>query len=106
MAIQHSYGSRMLMLVAYDVNTETVFGRRRLRRIANLCKDYGQRVQYSVFECEVTPAQWVELKSNLLKEYCERTDSLRFYNLGKNWKRRVEHYGVRKSVNYEKAFIL
>ena len=83
----------MLVLITYDVRTDTPGGQRRLRRIAKDCLDFGQRVQYSVFECEVDPAQWTNLKSRLLKEYDEKEDSLRFYLLGSNWKRRVEHHG-------------
>ena len=69
----------MLVLITYDVRTDTPGGQRRLRRIAKDCLDFGQRVQYSVFECEVDPAQWTNLKSRLLKEYDEKEDSLRFY---------------------------
>src|SRR5215208_210166 len=75
----------MLVLVTYDVSTETPAGRRRLRRVANACKDYGQRVQLSVFECDVDPAQWVSLKARLLAETDPASDSLRFYYLGSNW---------------------
>ncbi|MEO8927624.1 MAG: CRISPR-associated endonuclease Cas2, partial [Caulobacteraceae bacterium] len=72
----------MLMLIAYDVNTETGEGKRRLRRVARACLDFGQRVQYSVFECEVEPAQWTALRARLLGEIDPKTDSLRFYRLG------------------------
>lgn len=87
------------MLITYDVNVETSAGRRRLRRISKTCVDYGQRVQYSVFECEINPAQWVELKATLLDIYNAETDSLRFYHLGANWKRKVEHYGAKPSLD-------
>jgi len=96
----------MLVLITYDVRTDTPGGQRRLRRIAKDCLDFGQRVQYSVFECEVDPAQWTSLKSRLLKEYDEKEDSLRFYLLGSNWKRRVEHHGVKPAVDFSSAMIL
>ncbi|MCK9183018.1 MAG: CRISPR-associated endonuclease Cas2 [Fibrobacteraceae bacterium] len=96
----------MLVLITYDVRTDTPGGQRRLRRIAKDCLDFGQRVQYSVFECEVDPAQWTSLKSRLLKEYNEKEDSLRFYLLGSNWKRRVEHYGAKPAVDFSSAMIL
>lgn len=85
----------MLMLVTYDVNTQDSAGRRRLRRVANACKDYGQRVQNSVFECEVDPAQWALLRARLLEEINADRDSLRFYRLGAEGKRRVEHIGAK-----------
>jgi CRISPR-associated protein Cas2 len=74
-------------------------GAKRLRHIAKHCMDYGMRVQYSTFECEITPAQWVELKSKLLSVYKPETDSLRFYMLGANWKKRVEHFGAKKTLD-------
>ena len=83
----------MLVLVTYDVATETPEGRRRLRRVAEVCEDYGQRVQKSVFECLVDPAQWAVLRQRLVKETELTEDSLRFYFLGKNWKPRVEQVG-------------
>jgi len=83
----------MLVLVSYDVSFEDEGGKRRLRRIAKVCQDFGQRVQYSVFECVVDPAQWTRLRHRLLEEYDEERDSLRFYFLGKNWQRRVEQHG-------------
>ena len=85
----------MLVLVAYDVNTETPEGRTRLRRVAKLCENYGQRVQNSVFECLVDPARWVALRRQLMEEIDGEQDSLRFYFLGKNWKARVEHIGAK-----------
>jgi len=87
------------MLITYDVNVETSEGCRRLRRIGKTCVDYGQRVQYSVFECEITPAQWVGLKAALLEIYNAETDSLRFYHLGANWKRKIEHYGAKPTLD-------
>ncbi|MBU4304279.1 MAG: CRISPR-associated endonuclease Cas2 [Candidatus Omnitrophica bacterium] len=91
----------MLVVVSYDVNTLTPKGRRCLRRVAKICVDYGQRVQYSVFECIVDPAQWTGLKNLLIKEIDQKTDSLRFYFLGANWKRRVEHVGAKAIPNLE-----
>ncbi len=89
----------MLVLVAYDVNTETAEGRQRLRHVARRCENYGQRVQKSVFECLVDPAQWTALRQALVDEIEPKKDSLRFYFLGKNWKNRVEHVGARPSYD-------
>ena len=91
----------MLMLVAYDVSTETSKGRRRLRRVARACLDFGQRVQNSVFECEVDPAQWTQLRARLIDEIDPSQDSLRFYRLGAEGKRRVEHIGAKPSLNLD-----
>ena len=89
----------MLMLITYDVATGDAAGRRRLRRVARLCQDYGQRVQYSVFECQVDQAQWTSLRARLRSEIDEKVDSLRFYRLGVNWRRRVEHLGAKDSYD-------
>ena len=83
----------MLVLVTYDVSVLTASGRRRLRNIAKTCLDYGMRVQNSVFECEVDPAQFTMLKNALLDIYDPQEDSLRFYFLGKKGRQRVEHHG-------------
>jgi CRISPR-associated protein Cas2 len=91
----------MLMLVTYDVNTETPAGRKRLRRVARACLDFGQRVQNSVFECEVEPAQWTALKARLVGEIDETRDSLRFYRLGADGRRRVEHVGAKPALDLE-----
>ena len=96
----------MLVLVTYDVSTETPAGRRRLRRVANACKDFGQRVQLSVFECDVAPAQWVALKARLTAEIDPATDSLRFYFLGSNWKRRVEHVGAKPALDFDGPLVM
>jgi len=96
----------MFVLVSYDVALDDDSGSRRLRRVAKACKDYGQRVQYSVFECIVDPAQWVVLKQRLINEIDEGKDSLRFYYLGANWKRRVEHIGAKKSIDQEGPMIV
>ena len=85
----------MLVLITYDVSVVTVDGRKRLRNIAKVCLDYGMRVQNSVFECEVDPAQFTVLKNELTEIYNPEVDSLRFYFLGKNGRRRVEHLGAK-----------
>ena len=84
----------MYVLVTYDVSTVTPAGKSRLRRAAKACLDYGQRVQNSVFECKVDPAQLVAFKARLLEIIDPQTDSLRFYHLGSNWQHRVEHHGA------------
>ncbi|MDY0162547.1 CRISPR-associated endonuclease Cas2 [Desulfobotulus sp.] len=89
----------MMVLVSYDVKTGDAAGRRRLRRVAKTLEDYGQRVQYSVFECSVDPTLWVKLKNLLLKEIEPIEDSLRFYYMGKNWKPKVEHVGAKPSLD-------
>ncbi len=97
----------MMVLITYDVNTETKEGRSRLRRVAKTCVDYGQRVQNSVFECNITPAQYEEIKIKLRKIIDEETDSLRYYLLGKNWKNKVESMGRDNTYNPEEdTFIL
>ena len=89
----------MLVLITYDVSVTSPAGRKRLRHIAKTCLDYGIRVQNSVFECEVTPDQWVQLKSALLSIYDSEEDSLRFYMLGKKGRNKVEHCGAKASVD-------
>ena len=96
----------MLVLVAYDVNTETREGRRRLRHVARLCQNRGQRVQYSLFECLIDPAQWSVLRQQLTDEIDCETDSLRFYFLGKNWKKRIEHVGAKPSYDPQGPLIV
>lgn len=95
----------MFVLVSYDVASEGN-GQRRLRRVARACKDYGQRVQYSVFECIVDPAQWAVLRNRLIDEIDPEKDSLRFYFLGSNWKHRVEHIGAKKSLDQDGPLIV
>lgn len=85
----------MMVLVTYDVSTETSEGQRRLRRVGKHCCNYGQRVQKSVFECLLDPAQWTVLRQRLVQEIDPTSDSLRFYFLGSNWRRRVEHVGTK-----------
>lgn len=89
----------MMVLVSYDVSTVDRAGRARLRRAAKACLDYGQRVQNSVFECEIDPAQWVELKDRLEGIVDPAWDSLRYYFLGSNWQRRVEHFGAKPTLD-------
>lgn len=91
----------MLMLVTYDVATTDPAGRRRLRRVAKACLDVGQRVQNSVFECEVDPAQWTALRARLLDLIDPEQDSLRFYRLGADGKRRVEHVGAKPTLDLD-----
>ena len=87
----------MMMLVSYDVAKDEK-GEKRLRHVAKILENYGQRVQYSVFECLVDPAQWVALNPNY--------DSIRFYALGANWERKVEHVGQKKPINPQGILIL
>lgn len=96
----------MLVLVSYDVKTSDPGGERRLRRVAKVCENYGQRVQFSVFECLVDPAQWTMLKEKLISEIDEDVDSLRFYFLGANWRNRVEHVGAKESIDQEGPLII
>jgi CRISPR-associated protein Cas2 len=96
----------MMVLVTYDVNTETEGGRRRLRRVARVCVNWGQRVQKSVFECSVDPAQFTKLKASLLDEIDAAVDSLRFYYLGANWRNRVEQVGARASIDPDGPLIV
>ena len=96
----------MLVVVSYDVDTTDAAGRRRLRRIAKTCQNHGQRVQFSVFECEVTPADWVKLRTRLLAEMNEAKDSLRFYFLGADAKRRIEHAGNRRPVDLDGPLVV
>ena len=96
----------MMVLISYDVATTDNSGKRRLRRVAKVCKNHGQRVQYSVFECIVDPAQWTMLKQRLTDEIDPEVDSLRFYFLGANWERRVEHIGAKPSFDQEGPLII
>jgi CRISPR-associated protein Cas2 len=95
----------MLVLVSYDVATKEAGGSRRLNRVAKACEDYGQRVQYSVFECIVDPAQWTVLKQRLIDEIDPEKDSLRFYYLGSNWRNRIEHVGAKEGIDQEGPLI-
>ena len=96
----------MMMLVSYDVSTKDSAGKRRLRRVAKECLNYGTRVQNSVFECEIDPAQWVALKGILLDRIDPEQDSLRFYHLGANWQHRVEHVGAKPTLDLFKDALM
>jgi CRISPR-associated protein Cas2 len=96
----------MMVLVSYDVATADSAGQRRLRRVAKICKNHGQRVQYSVFECMVDPAQWTVLRQKLEDVIEPSKDSLRFYFLGANWQKRVEHIGAKPSFDQEGPLIV
>lgn len=95
----------MMVLITYDVNTETAEGKTRLRRVAKQCVNYGTRVQNSVFECLLDKAQCVALKSILTNIIDEELDSLRFYYLGNNHRTKIEHVGVNKGIDVEKPLI-
>lgn len=96
----------MLVLITYDVSTLTSAGRSRLRQVSKACQNYGQRVQNSVFECIVDAAQFKKLKLELLSLIDEEEDSLRFYQLGNNYKSKVEHVGIKESLDLEGPLIL
>ena len=96
----------MMVLIAYDVNTETPQGKARLRRIAKQCVNFGQRVQNSVFECKLDPAQFADLKNRLNKMMDPEKDSLRYYNLGKNWNRKIEHIGAKPAYDPDAPMVL
>lgn len=96
----------MMVLVTYDVETTTTAGKRRLRQVAKYCMSYGQRVQNSVFECLVDPLQFKLLKAKLEETIDPEHDSLRYYTLGSNWKKRVEHVGAKVSYDPEGLLLL
>ena len=96
----------MMVLISYDVSTIDLSGRRRLRKIAKECVNYGQRVQNSVFEVNVDYSEFIKLKDRLLKLIDESKDSLRIYYLGNNWKRRIEHFGAKETYDSEGTLIL
>lgn len=96
----------MMVLITYDVNTEDKNGQSRLRKVAKKCVNSGQRVQNSVFECLLEPAQFVKLKQELEAIIDKDKDSLRYYFLGSNWKRRVEHIGAKETYDPEGPMIL
>jgi CRISPR-associated protein Cas2 len=96
----------MLVLVTYDVCVSSAGGQRRLRRVAKACQDFGQRVQYSVFEIEVDPAQWTALRARLESVVDLEQDSLRYYFLGANWQRRVEHVGAKPADDLNGTLIV
>jgi CRISPR-associated protein Cas2 len=96
----------MLVVVAYDVSTESNAGRKRLRRVAKVCEDVGQRVQNSVFECLVDAAQWTKLRARLVGQAELSEDSLRFYFLGDNWHHRVEHVGTKTTYDPQGPLVI
>ena len=96
----------MMVLVTYDVSTTTPEGRRRLSRVAKICKDYGQRAQNSVFECKVDPAQFAAAKGRLLEVVGPAEYSRRFYFLGANWQHRVEHHGAKKTFDPDGPLVI
>ena len=96
----------MLVLITYDVSTETREGRKRLRQVSKVCQDYGQRVQNSVFECEIDAGQLLKVKDRLVRIIKQETDSLRFYNLGTNGRNKVEHIGAKPSFDVNEPLIV
>jgi CRISPR-associated protein Cas2 len=95
----------VVVLVTYDVSTSSPAGNKRLRKVAKTCLNYGQRVQNSVFELLVDPGQWAQCKAELCELVDPSVDSLRFYYLGANWQRRVEHFGAKPSLDLEGPLI-
>lgn len=96
----------MFVLVTYDVSTMEKSGQRRLQRVAKKCLNYGQRVQKSVFECILTPEQFLEMRHELVGLIDKETDSLRFYQLGREWRERVEHVGANPTIDLEGPLII
>ncbi len=95
----------MLILITYDVNTQTLDGRKRLRKVAKECVNYGQRVQNSVFECQVDSTKYRQIKAILESIIDKEKDSLRFYNLGDQYKNKVDHIGVKESYDVTETLI-
>ena len=95
-----------MVLVSYDVSTLDAKGKTRLRKVAKICQNYGQRVQNSVFEIDTDYGTFLRVKDSLLKQIDEAKDSLRFYYLGNNWERRVEHFGAKETYNPEGILIV
>lgn len=95
----------MMVLITYDVNTQTPAGQKRLRKVAKQCQNYGQRVQNSVFECIIDPARLKQLQASLEKLIDPGKDSLRYYYLGDEWRKRVEHVGAKPSLDLEGPLI-
>ena len=91
----------MMVIISYDVSTTDNSGKTRLRKVAKECQNHAQRVQNSVFEADLDYSSFLKLKHNLLELIDEDKDSLRFYYLGNNWKRRVEHIGAKKTFDPE-----
>ncbi len=95
----------MMVLVSYDV-AQDEHGTRRLRKVAKICQGYGRRVQYSVFECLLDPDQWATLRAHLIGAIDKNYDSLRFYFLGANWRKRIEHVGAKDVPDPEAPMIV
>ncbi len=95
-----------MVLITYDVNTETADGRKRLRKVAKQCQNYGQRVQNSVFECLIDPALLAQLQHRLEEIIDEEKDSIRYYYMGNNWKNQVKHVGAKKSIDLEGTLLV
>jgi CRISPR-associated protein Cas2 len=104
--VEVKVGGKMLVLITYDVNTQTVSGRNRLRKVAKECVNYGQRVQNSVFECVMDNAKCRQVKNILEKIIDKEKDSIRFYYLGDNYKHKIEHIGAKESYDVEGPLIL
>lgn len=96
----------MMIVVSYDVSTVSPQGKRRLRKIAKACCNFGQRVQNSVFECILEPSQWTMLRFRLLDLYEPKEDSLRFYLMGSNWKGDVEHHGAKAAPALDDPLVI
>ena len=96
----------MMVLVTYDVSTINAAGRKRLQQVAKCCLNYGQRVQNSVFECIVTTENWVQFRHELVSLIEPKSDSLRFYFLGRKWRERIEHVGANPSIDLEGPLIV
>jgi CRISPR-associated protein Cas2 len=98
-------GFKMLVLITYDVNTENENGKKRLRKVAKECVNYGVRVQNSVFECIMDNAKCIQVKAKLLKLIDKNKDSIRFYYLGNNYENKVEHFGAKNTIRVDKPLI-
>lgn len=96
----------MMVLISYDVSTSTTAGKTRLRKVAKECQNHAQRVQNSVFEANLDYSSFLKLKDKLIKLIDEETDSLRFYYLGNNWKKRIEHVGAKETYDSEGVLIV
>lgn len=96
----------MLILLTYDVNTENASGKKRLRKVAKICLNYGIRVQNSVFECSLDASQLVNFRAAILDAIDETKDSVRIYNLGNEYKKKVEHYGTKETPDQEGSLIM
>ena len=96
----------MMVLISYDVSTNDSEGKTRLRKVAKECQNHAQRVQKSVFEADLDYSTFLKLKARLIKLIDEEKDSLRFYYLGNNWEKRVEHIGAKETYNPEGVIII